>query len=349
MTQRLLDISKRALTIQTHRIYQLPILILMPHSRCNCRCVMCDIWKANANKQELTMEDFEPHLKTIKKLKVQYVAFSGGEALMHSNLWKFCDGLKKLNIKISILSTGLLLKKHADAIIRWCDEIIVSLDGSEAIHNEIRNVPNAYQRLKEGIDAIRAKAPDFKITGRCVLQRLNYEDFPNIIDAARSLRLDHISFLGADVSSLAFNRPVPLPDERVAEIALSPREVRAFREIVEEVIKRNKVEFEEGFIAESPDKIRKIVDYYHALNGLFPFPKVQCNAPWVSAVIEANGDVLPCFFHPKYGNIYEKDFSEIINSEKARQFRKSLDVANNPICKKCVCSLHLKVSDKVVA
>ena len=27
------------------RLTRLPILVLEPHSRCNCRCVMCDIWK----------------------------------------------------------------------------------------------------------------------------------------------------------------------------------------------------------------------------------------------------------------------------------------------------------------
>ena len=43
------DIAKRQLTLTTHRIHTLPVVALMPHSRCNCRCVMCDIWKANRN------------------------------------------------------------------------------------------------------------------------------------------------------------------------------------------------------------------------------------------------------------------------------------------------------------
>ena len=30
---------------QNYWIEKLPILILFPHSRCNCRCIMCDIWK----------------------------------------------------------------------------------------------------------------------------------------------------------------------------------------------------------------------------------------------------------------------------------------------------------------
>ena len=33
-------------------ITQLPIVILFPHSRCNCRCVMCDIWRVT-NRDEI--------------------------------------------------------------------------------------------------------------------------------------------------------------------------------------------------------------------------------------------------------------------------------------------------------
>jgi Fe-coproporphyrin III synthase len=78
---------KQILTSLTHHIYNLPVLVLMPHSRCNCRCVMCDIWKANAEKRELSAKDIEKHIKTFKRLGVRRAALSGGEALMHPNLW----------------------------------------------------------------------------------------------------------------------------------------------------------------------------------------------------------------------------------------------------------------------
>ncbi|HEV2246069.1 MAG TPA: radical SAM protein, partial [Terriglobia bacterium] len=44
-----------------HLIRDLPILILFPHNRCNCRCVMCDIWKIR-QVREITAEDLKPHL-----------------------------------------------------------------------------------------------------------------------------------------------------------------------------------------------------------------------------------------------------------------------------------------------
>src|SRR5882724_13571896 len=134
----------------THRIHQLPVLVLMPHSRCNCRCVMCDIWKANSEKKEISTEELSKHISAFKKLGVKQVALSGGEALMHSNLWKFCEQLKSIGVKISLLSTGLTLKANASEIVAHCDDVIVSLDGSKEAHNRIRNIPNAFEKLAEG-------------------------------------------------------------------------------------------------------------------------------------------------------------------------------------------------------
>src|SRR5579862_8746134 len=68
-----------------HVIRQLPVLVLMPHSRCNCRCVMCDIWKIR-QVREITAADLEPHLASLRELKVRWVVFSGGEPLLHSDL-----------------------------------------------------------------------------------------------------------------------------------------------------------------------------------------------------------------------------------------------------------------------
>ncbi|HWZ03235.1 MAG TPA: hypothetical protein VNX40_06450, partial [Mucilaginibacter sp.] len=72
-------------TLQTNRISALPIVILMPHSACNCRCVMCDIWKDNKNLKQLTEQDVQLLLDSLKKFGTQQVVMSGGEALLNAN------------------------------------------------------------------------------------------------------------------------------------------------------------------------------------------------------------------------------------------------------------------------
>jgi Fe-coproporphyrin III synthase len=336
-----LKIAKRQLTLSTHRIHTLPIVILMPHSRCNCRCVMCDIWRANKNGQEIAPELLAQHIDSFRKLGVEWVVMSGGEALMHSNLWALCEQVKAMPAKITLLSTGLLLKRNAENVVKWCDEVVVSLDGSGEVHNEIRRIPRAFDRLAEGVASLKSLDPEFRVTGRCVVQRRNFADLPNIIDTAHTIGLDQISFLAVDVSSSAFNRPQPWGDERVSDVALSPNEVRELDQIVEGVIVRRADDFASGFVAESPDKLRRIPRYFAALNGAGEFPTTVCNAPWVSAVIETDGAVRPCFFHESFGNVNELPLDEILNSTHARAFRAGLDVTQNEICRKCVCTLSL--------
>jgi len=123
--------------------------------------------------------------------------------------------------------------------------------------------------------------------------------------------------------------------------------VKAFQEIVEQTVRSHASDFRRKFVAESPDKIRSLVQYYAALNGQAEFPRVRCNAPWVSAVVETNGDVLPCFFHQKLGNIHDQDLQQILNARESVAFRRKLDVKTNPVCRKCVCSLYLNPGAKV--
>jgi len=314
----------------------------MPHSACNCRCVMCDIWKDNQNLRQLTEEDVRGLLVSLKKFGTRQVLMSGGEALLNPKFFKLCEILRSQNIKISVLSTGLVLKKNAEQILRWVDDVIVSLDGNEQIHDRIRNIPQAYQKLKEGVQVIKGIEPEFKITGRSVIHKLNFRYWPSIIDSAKEIGLDQISFLPADVSSHAFNREILWSESRQHEILLDEPELPEFKAAVEQVIRNYQHELESDFIVESAEKLRKIHTYYAAFYKHNPFPYKKCNAPWVSTVIEADGTVRPCFFHPPIGNIKQNSLEKILNSVESIRFRKQLDIDTDSTCVKCVCYLNLR-------
>ena len=341
VTQNLYQTYKRYRTLQTSVITALPIVILMPHSACNCRCVMCDIWKGNHNLKQLTEEDICGLLSSLKKFRTQQVLMSGGEALLNKNFFRFCEILKTQNIKVSLLSTGLTLKRNAAQIVEWINESIVSIDGDEKTHDQIRNIPGAFNKLKEGIAAIKFLKPDFKITGRTVIHQLNFRRWPEIIEAAKEIGLQQISFLPADVSSHAFNRELAWDENRQQEILLSENDLPELKNVIENLLIENENDFNNKFIAESPEKIMKIYTYYAAFYGLNNFPYKRCNAPWVSTVIEADGNVRPCFFHEAYGNIRTTSLDKIINSQKAINFRRNLDMDENETCRKCVCYLNL--------
>src|SRR5450755_2795714 len=111
--QSLYQTYNRYMGLRSDKISSLPIVILMPHSSCNCRCVMCDIWKGNPNLKQLTEEDIRGLLTTLRKYRTQRVVMSGGEALLNPHFFRFCEMLKRENIKISLLSSGLTIKRNA--------------------------------------------------------------------------------------------------------------------------------------------------------------------------------------------------------------------------------------------
>ena len=341
LAKSLYQTFQRYRTLQTDIITSLPIVILMPHSACNCKCVMCDIWKDNKNLKQLMEEDVTGLLSSLKKLNVQTITMSGGEALLNQNFFKLCEILQKEKIKVSLLSTGLLLKKNADKLLTHVNDIIVSLDGNEIIHDEIRNIPGAYQLLKNGVRHLHNVNPSYKISGRTVIHRLNFREWPAIIRSAISIGLNQISFLPADVSSHAFNRQKVWDHSRQHEILLMEDELAELQEIIDQIKEEFSTLFETGFIAESPTKLQKIHAHYAAFYGLNDYPFKQCNAPWVSTVIEADGKVRPCFFHKSFGNIHANSLEEILNSENAINFRKKLNMSTDSTCVKCVCYLNL--------
>ncbi|HET9177504.1 MAG TPA: radical SAM protein [Terriglobia bacterium] len=323
-----------------HRIRNLPILVLFPHNRCNCRCLMCDIWKIR-QVREITVEDLKPHLESLRELRVRWIVFSGGEPLMHSDLSSLARMCRDEGIRLTLLTAGLLLERQAENVSRWMDDVIVSIDGPPGIHDAVRCVPGAFPRLSAGVRELRRWRPQMPIHGRCTVQKSNFRYLRDTVRAAHTLGLNSISFLAADTTSEAFNRPRGWSPERQESIALDASEVGGLELEISALIRDCQREIETGFICEDPDKLRRIALYYRASLGHTQNISPRCNAPWVSAVIEADGTVRPCFFHRPIGNIREATLRDVLNGKPAMQFRRELDVAENPICQKCVCSLYL--------
>ncbi|MCY2990273.1 MAG: radical SAM protein [Planctomycetota bacterium] len=324
-------------------IQALPIVVLFPHSGCNCRCLMCDIWRKR-ERQEIAPEDVARWLPEWRGLNVQRVVLSGGEPLLHSDLWRLCDPLRQAGMAITVLTTGLLLKRDAESLARYCDDVIVSLDGPRDVHNQIRNVPQAYERLAEGVSAVRRANPGARISGRCTVQRRNFGCLRATVAAAHELGLKWLSFLAADVRTEAFHRPGGWTHDRVASVALEADDLPQLAAELAALERDCAADLASGYIRESPEKLRRcLVEYFRALVGRGGFPPLRCNAPWVSTVIETEGTVRPCFFQPPLGNVFAVGgLAAVLNAPQAIAWRRALDVRRNEICRKCVCTLSWK-------
>lgn len=326
---------------EDHWIRSMPVVVISLHEGCDCRCVMCDIWKIR-NPREIPAADLDRQLASFEQLGVRWVALTGGEPQRHSHFVRFTHALRSRGIRITMLTAGLSLADDAKKIVESTDDVIVSLDGSQAIHDRIRRVPDAFKKLAEGIRALKKLHPSFSVGARCTVQRGNHDSLCQTVEAARDIGVDSISFLAADLTSHAFNRAEPWSSSRQSAVALNELQIGALTAEIERLIA---VHGDSGFVVENPSKLRRIVLHFRAHLGVAAPVAPRCNAPWNSAVIEAGGEVRPCFFHPAIGKLGEAGLAQIINSPRALQFRSELDIASDPICRRCVCSLYVPESN----
>jgi MoaA/NifB/PqqE/SkfB family radical SAM enzyme len=317
----------------TNRTFVLPMLVFFPTSRCNSRCVSCDWWKSSG-ADDLSLEEIAVLAESLPALGARLVVFSGGEPLLRPDVFEAARSFRANGLALHLLTSGVLLERCAAEVAAEFSRVIVSLDASsESRYRDIRGV-SALGLLEKGVARLRRLAPSIPVTARSTLHRMNFRELPQLVDHAKAMALDGISFLAADMSSTAFGRGAR---EVAGDLGLDRGEIQEFAAVVERTIAERADDFESGFIAEPPAKLRRLPQYYDALASGRPFAPPACNAPWVSAVVEANGAVRPCFFHEPIGSIRDTPLAAIVARQLPR-FRQSLDVASNPVCGRCVCS-----------
>jgi MoaA/NifB/PqqE/SkfB family radical SAM enzyme len=124
-----------------------------------------------------------------------------------------------------------------------------------------------------------------------------------------------------------------------SDLALDPEDLAVFGSLVDSLERENAADFRSGFIAESPHKLKRILQYFAAVNGLGPYPPVRCNAPEFSAVIAANGRVQPCFFISGPAADQELELCGALSSDRMTALRSEIRGGRRAECRKCVCTM----------
>jgi MoaA/NifB/PqqE/SkfB family radical SAM enzyme len=327
----------------THGTFALPILIFYPTARCTSRCVSCDWWKADG-VGDLKLDEIRALADELPALRTRLVTFSGGEPTLRRDVYDIAALFRARGMRLHLLTSGVFLQRDAAAVVDHFEQVTISLDAPTDIgYQQIRGV-DWLSVIERGVSKVKALSPRTPVRARSTLHRHNFRELRALIDKARAMGLDGISFLAADVTAEAFGRTPPANGHASSpapgELLLSREEVEEFGQVVEEVIASHASDFASRFIAESPERLRRLPRYYAAQRGMGAFPAVHCNAPWASAVIEANGAVRPCFFHRAVGNVRERSLRDIMAQEMVA-FRRQLDVAEDATCRRCVCSLRV--------
>ena len=337
---------------------------------CNLRCKMCGQqregnpeghvkWAPISFFQEKTsVEKFKSVIDEVKGWKPNLYLW-GGEPFMYKEILELISYAKQQKLTVQINTNGLYLKKLAEQVVAsGLDDLIISIDGPQEVHDQVRGLPGTFKLVEQGIKAIHEekkkqgkKTPIVRVRG--TISPYNFEYVYSLVEIAERFGADALSFnwtwfttdqVGKSYQKMMkklFDIDATTWIPYVDDVILDPDKRTKF-----EGIKRELVRFQNNTsklpISMSPHVTpEKVDDYYEKITDTFG--NDSCTSVWVKSYLLPNGDVTPCPDFPDYicGNIHEQSFMDIWNGEKYKQWRIELKKRKLfPICYRC-CDLFL--------
>lgn len=333
-------------------------LIVFASRNCWCRCAHCwynETWKENnLLKNDLTFAELERIAASIGSL--HFLSLTGGEAFDRNDIVAIAQmfaskvKLKRYQIPTSGFNTDLVVSKTKQmlAINRNIPfRVDVSLDGTEATHDHIRDAKGCYAHaintIKE-LNRIKNGCPNFDVGVITTISADNQHEIAEI-----SKIVETINPAGEWMVNIIRGNP---RDPTVKNVALE--NYRLAHTLIEERIHRKNYSGHSGhlfasWLSAKNATRRKVI--YTILQG--KYKGGNCAAGILGGVIYNDGSVYPCeMLGESFGNIkdFEYDLKKIWNSSKARALRaliQSRKCMSTLMCtQECFLSINLATQPK---
>lgn len=291
-------------------------------NRCQLACTTCARGQKLGDEMDKGMMDLGKAKKFIddNHAYLNRIALTGlGEPLLYKDLPELSRYIKEKNSGIQIfLSSNAQLKdtpQRVRAIAPYITTLQLSLDGVGDSYEAVRHEAS-FEMLQTNVKEIvkLSKEFGFSITGNMVVYTQNYTSMSDVIEFAHSEGIDEITFNTLNQVSYS----VPVMDSDFYD--------------------------KEPFVSEF-EKAKKLAE----TSGVdLTFAKLDkhvgfkdCPYSWGHTTVTWDGFLVPCCAKPfpkekNYGNVFEKDFRECVNSEEGVRFRKLAKKNIAPeFCKGC--------------
>ena len=162
--------------------------------KCNLSCAHCRrIESEETACQDLSTLDAKYLIRQVAILGQEQsimpvMVFSGGEPLRREDLFELINLTTSLGIIPAIATNGTLIDSdNADKILKsGVMRVSVSLDGATSVvHNQLRQLPDSFERAIEGIGYLRERKIPFQIN--MTLTRHNAHQLEDIYNLTKSL------------------------------------------------------------------------------------------------------------------------------------------------------------------
>lgn len=299
---------------------------------CNSRCKTCNVWQKKADN--LSLQELEQVFASLGKAPYWFT-LSGGEPFLRKDIADICESIWR-NCRpgiINIPTNGFLcdvIPQRVEQILAACPGtnvvINLSLDAVGEKHDEIRNLPQSWEKALKTYHALRElRRPGFELGVHTVVSRYSIAGIPEIYSyVMQELKPDsyvteiaeqrvELGTIGADIT--------PDPEEygRVADFLRAELGRQHFKGLSR---------ITQAFRLQYYELVKQVLAQRRQV--------LPCYAGVASAQIAPDGDVWTCCIKAEaMGNLREAgyDFARIWHGPQARAMRRSIK------SKECYCPL----------
>lgn len=332
-------------------------IVLGVNNLCNLHCKMCDVGVGYDGSNfyhnlmgarplnmplELIQQVFDQTALHFPSAKIGY-AFT--EPIIYPHLVESLAYANEKGLYTSMTTNALKLRKMAAELAEaGLNDVFISLDGPEEIHNEIRGNKKSFQWAVEGMEKtleLPGRKPDLSVY--CTITEWNIGHLVEFVRFFKDMPLRQMGFMHtnytpqtvADRHNAIYGGKYPATASNMEEINLNSMDLDLLWEEMQ-TIRGMELPFETVFSPDLPSK-EALKRFYHHPEEIIG--KV-CNDAFRTLMVKSDGSVIPAHgrcYNLTVGNLYEENLKEIWNAPLLAGFRKDLMKAGGllPACSRC--------------
>jgi len=125
-------------------------MLLLVNRGCNLRCSFCDLWD---RPDRVSRDKLRPILEDAVFIGTKVLVITGGEPLMHKELFGIVADARALGLTVNITTNGTLVERRWQELVdSKVDSLSFSLDGLSTTHDRIRGKAGAFKETLAALD-----------------------------------------------------------------------------------------------------------------------------------------------------------------------------------------------------
>lgn len=276
-------------------------------NKCNLSCVHCFNNSGDPLPNELTTQEILSLIDVLSSVGVHQITFTGGEPLVHPDLFEIIEHARKSPMSVDIFTNGTLItkkmiKKFKELHIR---RFIISIDSVDAsIHDRFRGRKGALEKTLQGITLL--KEAGFPLKFCACLSQVNKECIIDILEYFNIQKQEDFQII-----------PVKFSGRGITGLAVSPEEY--YKVIVEQFY----------YFKEK---------YPHNVFEFRERKEEGCSIAQNIIGIKADGTILPCPACSKemgIGNVRDTDLEKLWEENETLGILRNMNTRNDERCSHC--------------